>query len=109
MSAKKVSLELNNLTNISLSKNLASINGENIDIKAKNNISNIGSIINAKNNLNISAVQIKNISTQHINTNVEGIKKSTLENISKIEAGNNILIKTDSLENLAGNISQEMI
>ncbi|MDU2236744.1 MAG: hemagglutinin repeat-containing protein, partial [Fusobacterium periodonticum] len=104
MSAKKVSLELNNLTNISLSKNLASINGENIDIKAKNNISNIGSIINAKNNLNISAVQIKNISTQHINTNVEGIKKSTLENISKIEAGNNILIKTDSLENLAGNI-----
>uniref|UniRef100_UPI001897AA25 two-partner secretion domain-containing protein n=1 Tax=Fusobacterium sp. 1001295B_180824_G3 TaxID=2787123 RepID=UPI001897AA25 len=107
ITAKKVDLKVDNLVNKSSSENLATISADNINIEAKESLSNIGSTIKANENIKISANKVENISTHHINTNIVEIKKDNFENAASIEAGNNIEIKAKNLTNTAANIKAD--
>jgi len=97
-------IKTNNLINKSSSENLATINADNIDIEAKETLSNIGATIKADKDLKVTANKVENISTHHINTNIVEIIKDNFENFASIEAGNNIDIKTKDVANTAANI-----
>ncbi|WP_422851677.1 hemagglutinin repeat-containing protein [Fusobacterium animalis] len=104
INAKNLNIKTDNLVNKSLSENLATINADNIDIEAKEALSNIGATIKADKDLKVTANKVENISTHHINTNIVEIKKDNFENVASIEAGNNIDIKAKDVTNTAANI-----
>ncbi|WDD88489.1 hemagglutinin repeat-containing protein [Fusobacterium nucleatum] len=104
INAKNLNIKTDNLVNKSSSENLATINADNIDIEAKEALSNIGATIKADKDLKVTANKVENISTHHINTNIVEIKKDNFENIASIEAGNNIDIKAKDVTNTAANI-----
>ena len=104
INAKNLNIKTNNLINKSSSENLATINADNIDIEAKETLSNIGATIKADKDLKVTANKVENISTHHINTNIVEIIKDNFENFASIEAGNNIDIKTKDVANTAANI-----
>ena len=104
INAKNLNIKTNNLINKSSSENLATINADNIDIEAKETLSNIGATIKADKDLKVTANKVENISTHHINTNIVEIIKDNFENFASIEAGNNIDIKAKDVANTAANI-----
>ena len=104
INAKNLNIKTNNLINKSSSENLATINADNIDIEAKETLSNIGATIKADKDLKVTANKVENISTHHINTNIVEIIKDNFENFASIEAGDNIDIKTKDVANTAASI-----
>ncbi|WP_158412155.1 hemagglutinin repeat-containing protein [Fusobacterium animalis] len=104
INAKNLNIKTDSLVNKSSSENLATINADNIDIEAKEALSNIGATIKADKDLKVTANKVENISTHHINTNIVEIKKDNFENVASIEAGNNIDIKAKDVTNTAANI-----
>ncbi|MBQ3437359.1 MAG: hemagglutinin repeat-containing protein, partial [Fusobacterium sp.] len=105
ISSNNVNISANTLLNKTVSENIASIDGRNISIDIEENLDNIGAGIKAKENLLIdSDGDILNTATYRTNTNIEGILKSKLENISEIEAGKNLVIKGKNIENVASNM-----
>ncbi|MDO4691196.1 MAG: hemagglutinin repeat-containing protein, partial [Fusobacterium sp.] len=101
INAKKIKISTDNLLNKSLSGSESKIEGENIELKIKKNLSNIGARLIAKENLQIhSEGDILNTVTYRENENIEGSLISKLENIGNIEAGKKLEIKTENIKNI---------
>ncbi|MHB9303499.1 hemolysin, partial [Fusobacterium polymorphum] len=107
LSANNITITTDNLTNKSiLGANKASIDGDTVNITAKNSVDNIGADIKAKENLTIKAEDISNLSTQRIN----GYKAdviSTGENLAGIQAKNVTLDAKNNIKNTGAYIKAD--
>ncbi|MHB9303982.1 hypothetical protein ACW0S0_03590, partial [Fusobacterium polymorphum] len=107
LSANNITITTDNLTNKSiLGANKASIDGDTVNITAKNSVDNIGADIKAKENLTITAEDISNLSTQRTN----GYKAdviSTGENLASIEAKNVTLDAKNNIKNTGAYIKAD--
>ena len=107
LSANNITITTDNLTNKSiLGANKTSIDGDTVNITAKNSVDNIGADIKAKENLTITAEDISNLSTQRTN----GYKAdviSTGENLASIEAKNVTLDAKNNIKNTGAYIKAD--
>ncbi|MDY5305573.1 MAG: S-layer family protein, partial [Fusobacterium gastrosuis] len=104
LSANNITITTDNLTNKSiLGANKASIDGNTVNITAKNSVDNIGANIKANENLTVTAKDISNLSTKRIN-GYEYDNISNLENSASIEGKNITLIAKNDLVNTAADI-----
>ena len=107
LSANNITITTDNLTNKTvLGANRASIDGNTINITAKNSVDNIGADISAKDNLIIKAENISNLSTQRING--YGLDTvTTAENLASIKAKNVNLDAENNIKNTGANIKAD--
>ena len=107
LSANNITITTDNLTNKTvLGANRASIDGNTINITAKNSVDNIGADISAKDNLIIKAENISNLSTQRING--YGLDTvTTAENLASIKAKNVNLDAENNVKNTGANIKAD--
>ena len=107
LSANNITITTDNLTNKSiLGANKASIDGNTVNITAKNSVDNIGADIKAKEDLTITAENISNLSTLRTN----GYKAdviSTGENLASIEAKNVTLDAVNNIQNTGATIKAD--
>ncbi|WP_418128103.1 hemagglutinin repeat-containing protein [Fusobacterium polymorphum] len=107
LSANNITITTDNLTNKSiLGVNKASIDGDTVNITAKNSVDNIGADIKAKEDLTITAENISNLSTLRTN----GYKAdviSTGENLASIEAKNITLDAKNNIKNTGATIKAD--
>ena len=107
LSANNITITTDNLTNKSiLGANKASIDGNTVNITAKNSVDNIGADIKAKEDLTITAKDISNLSTLRTN----GYKAdviSTGENLASIEAKNVTLDVVNNIQNTGATIKAD--
>ena len=107
LSANNITITTDNLTNKSiLGANKASIDGNTVNITAKNSVDNIGADIKAKEDLTITAKDISNLSTLRTN----GYKAdviSTGENLASIEAKNVTLDAVNNIQNTGATIKAD--
>lgn len=105
INADNMNISSKSLVNKSLSENIAYIEGRNIKLNIEDSLDNIGANIKAKENIIINSDgDILNTATYRVNKNIEGIVKSKLENISKIEAGSDLVIQGKNIKNIASKI-----
>ncbi|MEJ6455204.1 hemagglutinin repeat-containing protein [Fusobacterium nucleatum] len=107
LSANNITITTDNLTNKTiLGANKASIDGDTVNITAKNSIDNIGADIKAKENLTVTAKDISNLSTKR--TNGYGLDTITTgENLASIQAKNVSLDADNNLQNTGANIKAD--
>jgi len=107
LSANNITITTDNLTNKSiLGANKASIDGDTVNITAKNSVDNIGADIKAKENLTITAEDISNLSTQR--TNGYGLDTVTTgENLASIQAKNVTLDADNNIQNTGAKIKAD--
>ena len=107
LSANNITITTDNLTNKTvLGANRASIDGNTINITAKNSVDNIGADISAKDDLIIKAENISNLSTQRING--YGLDTvTTAENLASIKAKNVNLDAENNVKNTGANIKAD--
>ncbi|WP_405358037.1 hemagglutinin repeat-containing protein [Fusobacterium polymorphum] len=107
LSANNITITTDNLTNKSiLGANKANIDGNTVNITAKNSVDNIGADIKAKEDLTITAKDISNLSTLRTN----GYKAdviSTGENLASIEAKNVTLDVVNNIQNTGATIKAD--
>jgi len=107
LSANNITITTDNLTNKSiLGANKASIDGNTVNITAKNSVDNIGADIKAKEDLTITAENISNLSTLRTN----GYKAdviSTGENLASIQAKNVTLDAVNNIQNTGATIKAD--
>ena len=107
LSANNITITTDNLTNKSiLGVNKANIDGNTVNITAKNSVDNIGADIKAKEDLTITAKDISNLSTLRTN----GYKAdviSTGENLASIEAKNVTLDVVNNIQNTGATIKAD--
>ena len=107
LSANNITITTDNLTNKSiLGANKASIDGNTVNITAKNSVDNIGADIKAKEDLTITAENISNLSTLRTN----GYKAdviSTGENLASIQAKNVTLDAKNNVQNTGATIKAD--
>ncbi|QYR62300.1 hemagglutinin repeat-containing protein [Fusobacterium polymorphum] len=107
LSANNITITTDNLTNKSiLGVNKASIDGDTVNITAKNSVDNIGADIKAKEDLTITAEDISNLSTLRTN----GYKAdviSTGENLASIQAKNVTLDAVNNIQNTGATIKAD--
>ncbi|WP_339066972.1 hemagglutinin repeat-containing protein [Fusobacterium animalis] len=107
LSANNITITTDNLTNKTiLGANKASIDGDTVNITAKNSIDNIGADIKAKENLTVTAKDISNLSTKRING--YGLDTVTTgENLASIQAKNVSLDAGNNIQNTGANIKAD--
>ena len=107
LSANNITITTDNLTNKTvLGANRASIDGNTINITAKNSVDNIGADISAKDDLIIKAKNISNLSTERING--YGLDTvTTAENLASIKAKNVNLDAENNVKNTGANIKAD--
>ncbi len=107
LSANNITITTDNLTNKTiLGTNKASIDGDTVNITAKNSIDNIGADIKANENLIVTAKDISNLSTKRING--YGLDTVTTgENLASIQAKNVTLDADNNLQNTGANIKAD--
>ncbi|WP_338979667.1 hemagglutinin repeat-containing protein [Fusobacterium nucleatum] len=107
LSANNITITTDNLTNKTiLGANKASIDGDTVNITAKNSIDNIGADIKAKEVLTVTAKDISNLSTKRING--YGLDTVTTgENLASIQAKNVTLDADNNLQNTGANIKAD--
>ena len=107
LSANNITITPDNLTNKTvLGANRASIDGNTINITAKNSVDNIGADISAKDDLIIKAKNISNLSTERING--YGLDTvTTAENLASIKAKNVNLDAENNVKNTGANIKAD--
>jgi len=107
LSANNITITSDNLTNKTiLGANKASIDGNTVNIIAKNLVDNIGADIKAKENLTIKAKDISNLSTKR--TNGYGLDTVTTgENLASIQAKNVTLNAKNNVQNTGAYIKAD--
>ena len=107
LSANNITITSDNLTNKTiLGANKASIDGNTVNIIAKNLVDNIGADIKAKENLTIKAKDISNLSTKR--TNGYGLDTVTTgENLASIQAKNITLDAKNDVQNTGASIKAD--
>lgn len=107
LSANNITITTDNLTNKTiLGANKASIDGDTVNIIAKNSIDNIGADIKAKEVLTVTAKDISNLSTKRING--YGLDTVTTgENLASIQAKNATLDAGNNIQNTGANIKAD--
>ena len=107
LSANNITITTDNLTNKTiLGANKASIDGDTVNITAKNSIDNIGADIKANENLIVTAKDISNLSTKRING--YGLDTVTTgENLASIQAKNVSLDAGNNIQNTGANIKAD--
>ncbi len=107
LSANNITITTDNLTNKTiLGANKASIDGDTVNITAKNSIDNIGADIKANENLIVTAKDISNLSTKRING--YGLDTVTTgENLASIQAKNVTLDAGNNIQNTGANIKAD--
>ena len=107
LSANNITITTDNLTNKTiLGANKASIDGDTVNITAKNSIDNIGADIKAKEVLTVTAKDISNLSTKRING--YGLDTVTTgENLASIQAKNVTLDAGNNIQNTGANIKAD--
>ncbi|MCG6843734.1 filamentous hemagglutinin N-terminal domain-containing protein, partial [Fusobacterium nucleatum] len=107
LSANNITITTDNLTNKTiLGANKASIDGNTVNITAKNSVDNIGADIKAKENLTVTAKDISNLSTKR--TNGYGLDTVTTgENLASIQAKNVTLDAGNNIQNSGAKIKAD--
>ena len=107
LSANNITITTDNLTNKTiLGANKASIDGDTVNITAKNSVDNIGADITAKEVLTVTAKDISNLSTKRING--YGLDTVTTgENLASIQAKNVTLDAGNNIQNTGANIKAD--
>ena len=107
LSANNITITTDNLTNKTiLGANKASIDGDTVNITAKNSIDNIGADIKGSENLIVTAKDISNLSTKRING--YGLDTVTTgENLASIQAKNVTLDAGNNIQNTGANIKAD--
>ena len=107
LSANNITITTDNLTNKTiLGANKASIDGDTVNITAKNSVDNIGADIKANENLVVTAKDISNLSTKR--TNGYGLDTVTTgENLASIQAKNVSLDAKNDVQNTGASIKAD--